>query len=262
MWGILGSFRRFLFPWARLHSEKPLPVFLASWLQTNRERGAQAQPSWCHGMRSGTHDWNKEGGEMENLEKGNYKKTHHVIRLPHVSHVQVFPFTGGSRAVGWLLVVLYWNPKSISEGWSPLWGCSFLCWVHSEIFLHDIQVMISCKEGLPSRWDELTWDPKPSGFSTAVQTEALPADYGSFPKWLSSGVWKNSLGLEKGRGQLTQSNCGKGQYEEWISPARRKVFGFPRSMGRHRSWYSKCLLHCTSLWKKIVCWKVSKQTLY
>lgn len=55
---------------------------------------------------------------MENLEKGNYKKNH-VPRLPHVLHVQVFPFLVGRRAVGWLLVVVYWNPVSISESWSP-----------------------------------------------------------------------------------------------------------------------------------------------
>lgn len=73
----------------------------------------------------------------------------------------------------------------------------------------------------------LTWDSKPSGFSTAVQTQALLADYGSFPKWLSSCLWKNSLGLEQGRGGLTHSNCGEGQYEERTSQARRKVFGFP-----------------------------------
>lgn len=139
---------------------------------------------------------------MENLEKGNYKK-HYVPRLPHVLHVQVFPFSVGRRAVGWLLVVVYWNPVSISESWSPLWGCSFFCWVYSEIFLHGIQLILlqrksSFQEGF-ARWDGLTWDPKPSGFSTAIQTQALPSDYGSFPEWLSSCVEEFS-GPGEGRG--------------------------------------------------------------
>lgn len=90
---------------------------------------------------------------MENLEKGNDKKNHnhHVPRLPHDSHMRVFPFLAGRRAAGWLLVVLYWNPISLSDGWSPLWGCSFLCSVHSERFLHNIQAMLLRKEGPPSR---------------------------------------------------------------------------------------------------------------
>lgn len=171
MRGILSSIHRSLFP--ELDSTQGNPSCFTCILAPN-EQGAwcASELSWCHGMRSGTQDRNKEGrGEMENLEKGNYKK-HHVPRLPHVLRVQVSPFSVGRRAVGWLLVVVYWNPVSISESWSPLWGCSFFCWVHSEIFLHGIRVILlqrksSFQEGF-ARWDGLTWDPKPSGFSTAI----------------------------------------------------------------------------------------------
>lgn len=53
-----------------------------------------------------------------------------------------------------------------------------------------------------ARWDGRTLNPKPKlkFFSTAIQTWALPADYGSFPKWLSSCLVKRSLGLEEGWG--------------------------------------------------------------
>jgi len=101
-------------------------------------------------MRSWTQDWNQEGGEMENLEKGNYKKYHVPKLLQVFSHVQVFTFSAGEQRAGFWRC-LYWNPISTSEGWSPLWGCSFLCWVHSERFLHDIQVMLLHTEGPPSR---------------------------------------------------------------------------------------------------------------
>lgn len=107
-------------------------------------------------MRSWTQDWNREGRDMGNLEKGNYKKTktktknHHVPRLLHVFHEWVFPFLAGEQRAGFWWC-LYWNPISISEGWSPCWGCSFLCWVHSGILLRDIQGMLSRAEGPPSR---------------------------------------------------------------------------------------------------------------
>lgn len=202
---------------------------------------------------------------MENLEKGNYKKPTMFQGCPmfHTCRSFLSQEAGEQWAGFWWWCIRI--QKAYLRAGHPLGDAVSSAGYIQRYFSVTFRWCSLAKVFLPgrfARWDGLTWDPKPSGFSTAVQTEALPADYGSFPEWLSSGVWKNSLGLKKGRGQLTQSNCGKGQYEEWISPARRKVFGFPRSMGRHRSWYSKCLLHCTSLWKKIVCWKVSKQTLY
>lgn len=99
-----------------------------------------------------------------------------------------------------------------------------------------VQRRSSFQEGF-ARWDGLTWDSKPLGFSTAIQMQALPADYGSFPEWLSSCVWKNFLGLEKGRGGADTEQPWEGSVWGWISQARRKVFGFPWSMGRHWSWY-------------------------
>ena len=71
MRGILGSSYRSLF--SKLWSRET-PLFLASWLQINREHSVQGQVSWCHGMRSGTQDWNKEGGRWKTLRKETTKK--------------------------------------------------------------------------------------------------------------------------------------------------------------------------------------------
>lgn len=174
-----------------------------------------------------------------------------------------FPFLHWRGAVGWLWWCLYWNPASISRASPPLLERQFSL-MDTFRFLWDSLPY----RKIVARWDGLTLNPKPKlkffFFSTAIQTWALPADYGSFPKWLSSCLVKRSLGLEEGWGPGwgARSSCGKGGSGGWNSSVRRKVFGSPRSTGHHRSRYSKCLLHCTSLWKKIVCWKVSKQTLY
>lgn len=256
MWGILGGSFRSLFPELGSTQRNPL---LSSLHPGSKQTGSvvcslpgvMEQRRWGDGK-----PWERK-----------LQKTPHVPRLPHVWHVQVFPFSGGRRAVGWLLVVLYWNPRSTSEGWPPLWGCSFLCWVHSEIFLRDIQVMLSCKEGPPTR----KVSPGGMGWFGIPNPQVSPQPSRRRPSQLTMALFPSGCHLVCGRilwawrregAGLTQGNFGKGQYEEWISQARRRVFGFPRSMGHHRSWYSKCLLHCTSLWKKIVCWKVSKQTLY
>lgn len=60
-------------------------------------------------------------------------------------------------------------------------------------------------------WANFEPQTKTQVFSTAIQTWALPADYGSFPKWLSSCLVKRSLGLEEGWGPDwgARSNCGK-----------------------------------------------------
>ena len=58
---------------------------------------------------------------------------------------------------------------------------------------------VAFQEGL-ARWDGLSQDPKPSGFSTAVQTHALPADYGSFPEWLSILFVEEFSGPGEGKG--------------------------------------------------------------
>lgn len=84
-------------------------------------------------------------------------KNHGDPGLLHVFHVRVFAFSAGEQWAGfwWCLCR---NPIGVSEGWSPLWGCSFLCWVHSEIFLHDIQVRLLHTEGpLPGRFCQVGW---------------------------------------------------------------------------------------------------------
>lgn len=56
-------------------------------------------------MRSWTQDWNQEeGGEMENLEKGNYKKTPCSKAAPGFVTRGGLHFLG-RRTAGWLLAV-------------------------------------------------------------------------------------------------------------------------------------------------------------
>lgn len=213
---------------------------------------------WGLGHRIGT----KKGGDGKPWERK--LQNPHVPRLPNIFHVQVFPLSVGRRAVGWLLVVL------VLESNKPIWGLVTPLGVQFPLLgtFRDIssrhsgdalaQRRSSFQEDF-ARWDGLTWGPKPSGFSRCRPSQLTMALFPSGSHLVCGRIlwaWRR-----EGAG-LMQSNCGQGHYEEWISQARRKVFGFPWSMGRHRSWYSKCLLHCTSLWKKIVCWKVSKQTLY
>lgn len=131
-----------------IHSETP-PVSLASWPQINRERGVQGKLSQGHGMRSGAQDWNKEGRRWKTLRKETKKS-------PCSKAAQHFPRAGLSslcrqESSGLAFGGVGIESNKLSEGWSPLWGCKFLCWVHSEIFLLNIQAMLLRKEGPPSR---------------------------------------------------------------------------------------------------------------
>lgn len=89
------------------------PAFLASWLQMNREDGAQAQLPWCHGMRSWTQNWNKEGGDGKPWQR-KLQKTPHSKAAPRLTGTGLSFL--GRRAVGWLLVVF------LSESSKRLWG--------------------------------------------------------------------------------------------------------------------------------------------
>lgn len=146
-------------------------------------------------------------GEMENLKKGNYKKQQR--RKKHTTF-QSCPRFYRSRSFskessGRCGRCWSWNPINTSEGWSPLQGTQFplLATFRDAASRHSgdalAQKRSSFQEGL-ARWDGLFRDPKPSGFSTAVQTHALPADYGSFPEWLSILFVEEFSGPGEGKG--------------------------------------------------------------
>lgn len=201
--------------------------------------------------------------KKETTKNNRNKKTHHVPKLPQVLQEQVF--LEGEQWAVWAVLVLesnkhVWGLVTPSGDTVPSAGYIQRCFLTFRRC--SCSKKSSFQEGL-ARWDGLSQDPKPSGFSTAVQTHALPADYGSFPEWLSILFVEEFSGPGEGKGPgWHRATVGRVSMKNAFCKRGGKRFGFPWSMGHHRSWYSKCLLHCTSLWKKIVCWKVSKQTLY
>lgn len=244
--GILSSFLSSFPPRrGRLRKSSSLPCVLTP----------KAQEAWCASpmvlmSRNEVMDtWSNKEREDETTWERKLQKTT-VARFPGC--VSLFP--GGAQQTGF--GGLYQNPRSTSEGWSLWWGCSVLCWIHSERFLHDIQVVLFLLQRGFARWDGLTSKPEACGFLHSCQMQALLADYGSVPKWLSSFSGR-VLWAWRRVGRADMERLGRSGF---CKPG--KVFGSPWSMGHHWSWYSKCLLHCTSLWKKIICWKVSKQILY
>lgn len=145
----------------------------------------------------------KDGGEGDgNLQKGNCEAPRSTSVLC-MTGARLFLSQQESMAGFWWC--LCWNPGSVSEGWPPLWrgGYSFLCWVHPARFLlHHPGNAVSPKDvplqkGLPGGLGGLrgptplssctaTWARRPSRWTMAL-----------FPKWLSSCLRKDSLGLDR-----------------------------------------------------------------
>lgn len=179
------------------------------------------------GVRSGTRGWNREVGRMESGRKESYKNT--PVRAAPRFTCAGLPSSVGRRAGGWLWVASCWNPAGVSEGWSPLWGSRFLCWARSELFLHDIQVMLSRKEGAPSR----KVLPGGMGRLRIPNPQVSPWPSGRRPSPLTMALFPSGSHLVCGRilwawrgegAGLTQSNCGKGQCEGWVSEASGSVW--------------------------------------
>ena len=171
----------------------------------SRRPHVQAGLSWRHGMRSWTHGGNTGGdGEPQKrkLQKTTETKKHTTFQsCPRFYRSRSFSKESSGRCGRcWS-----WNPINTSEGWSPLQGTQFplLATFRDAASRHSgdalAQKRSSFQEGL-ARWDGLSRDPKPSGFSTAVQTHALPADYGSFPEWLSILFVEEFSGPGEGKG--------------------------------------------------------------
>lgn len=220
MSGILGSSHRSLSPelsptWGdppllSLHPDSTR----AGSISVAYKRSFPGVKEWGHGHKVGTK------GEMENLEKVNCQKTKNkkAKNPTNTQRSKAAPcfigaglfFLAGEQWAESVVLVLESN-KHIWElvtlvgvGWGGVRGCSLLCWVHSETFLHDIQEMLLRKEGPPFRKflpGGMGWlgTPNPRVSPQPSRCRPLPADYGSVPAWLSSCLWKSSLGLEKGR---------------------------------------------------------------
>lgn len=183
------------------------------------ERGLPGVTERGQGREAGTEKWDGK------LRKEN-DKTPRSEAAP-CSTCAGLPSSVGRSAGGGLWVAACWHPVSVSEGWSPLWGCRFLCWARSELLLHDIQVMRSRKEGapsrkvLPGRMGRLR-TPNPQGSPWPSGRRPSPLTMALFPSG-SHLVCGRILWAWSGEGaRLTQSSCGKGRGEEWVSEARRK----------------------------------------
>lgn len=165
---------------------------------------------------------------------------------------------GGYR--GLALMVSVWNPAANLGLVHHCWRGSSLSWKHSDSF----KTFFMTERLWPGGMGGL-WTPNQNSSFFHSHPDVGPPSW----LWLFSQVAvilfsEEVSGPGGGLGARLRSEeqLWEGGGEGWHSQVRREVSGFPRSTGHHRSWYSKCLLHCTSLWKKIVCWKVSKQTLY